>query len=120
MATEIKIGGEVPVLTDKGLRSVEWIEWDGRAWLADLWIVAPNGRSQKPLRIIAPKMAPGFPPIPGPEILAIFAKMPIPESLLESGYLPPELAPLYEVRESPDIWAAIHDEPSSHPASTKH
>lgn len=108
MPTLITIEGNVPVLTDKGLRLVDWLEYDGRAWIADLWIVASDGKSQRPLRIIAPRFAPGFEPIPGPSVLQFFQTMQVPESLLEQGFVPSELAPLIEVRENPDIYAELH------------
>lgn len=102
----VKIEGQIPVKTDKGLRLVDWLEVDDRAWIADVWIVALDGKSQRPLRIIAPKFPAGF-AMADREALQIFAKMPIPESLLFQGYLPPQLAPLFEVRENPDIFALL-------------
>ncbi len=102
----VKIEGQVSVQTDKGLRLVDWLELDGRAWIADSWIVAIGGKSQRPLRIIAPRFAPGF-QMKGRDALRIFEEMPIPDSLLAQGHLPDRLKPLIEVRENPDIFALL-------------
>ncbi len=83
--------------------SVEWVTYDDRAWLAPLWIVSPDGKTRRPVRLIAPRPAPGIKPIPGPEILKIFAQIPLSQALLEQGEIPPELGQLVEVLEAPDI-----------------
>lgn len=95
---------KVKVLVGGQIWDIDFIEHDGRTWLVPLWSISPDGKSRRPLRLIAPRFAPGHKPAPGPEVLAIFRQMPIPAFLLEQGVIPPELAPLIEVRENPDIW----------------
>lgn len=107
---EVTIGGTVTIPVGAEILNVQWVEYDGRAWLTPLWIVALGEKTMRPLRIIAPRFAPGFDPIPGAEILKIFQQMPLTKSLLEQGVIPAELAPLVEVRENPDIWAPCPSE----------
>lgn len=80
---------------DKGLRWVEWLELMVEHG-SDLWIVAVDDQSYRPLRIIARGCAPN----PGPDDLQVFGKPPIAEGLLEQDYLPSETRPLIEVREN--------------------
>lgn len=110
MATIVEIGGVVHLPIGGEVWLVEWIEYRGRAWLTPLWIASPDGKWRRPLRIIAPKFAPGHTPPPGPAILEIFQEMPLPASLLEKGVIPEELASLVEVHENPDIIAAFQGE----------
>lgn len=107
MPTKVTIGGTVPVLTDKGVQFVEWIEFDGRAWITGPWLVESHGKSRRPLRIIAPRFAAGFAPLPGPGVLGFFEKIQVPNSLLAQGHLPSGLARQLEVRENPDVCADI-------------
>ena len=107
MATKVEIRGTVLLPIGRTIQSIEWVEYDARAWLAPLWIVSPDGKAQRPLRIVAPRFAPGYDPLPGHEVLEIFREVRLPGSLLEQGHVPPELAPLVEVRENPDIWADV-------------
>jgi hypothetical protein len=114
MTVKVKIGGVVRVLTDKEPRFVEWVEYDGRAWLAGPWLTAHDGKSQRPLRIIALRFAPGYEPIPGPEVLQFFERIQVPTSLLDQGYLPDQfdrLRPQIEVRENPDIYTDVPASP---------
>lgn len=111
MTVKVKIGGTVRVLTDKESRFVEWVEYDGRAWLAGPWLIAPDGKSQRPLRIIALRFAPGYDPIPGPAVLQFFEKIPVPTSLLDHGYLREPLKSQIEVRENPDIYTDVPASP---------
>ena len=92
------------IICDGEVLEVDWINHDGRAWLVPTWILSPDGKMQTPLRIIAPRFAPGYDPIPGPDVLQFFQKIPVPKSLLDKGLIPKELKQLVEVRENPGIW----------------
>ena len=95
LKTMLPVGG--------AMLQVDTIEFEGRYWLAPVWIVSPDQKTMRPLRLIAPKFAPGYAPPKGPEILEIFQEMPLPKTLLEQGAIPEELQPAVEVRENPDI-----------------
>lgn len=107
MATLVKIRGQVPVLTDDELRLLDWLEFDGKAWIVGMWLLAVNGKTQRPLRIIAPKVKAVVWKHMGSELLRIFEMMPVPERLIAQGFLPPELEHQFEVIENPDIYAKI-------------
>ncbi len=95
---------KVVILSGPNILTVDAIEHEGRAWIVPNWIVSPDKKWMKPLRIIAPRFAQGSKPIPGFEALQhIFGAMQLPESLLERGQIPPGLAQLIEVHENPDI-----------------
>lgn len=105
MATKVKIGGTISLPIDDAVEAIDWIEYQDRAWLVPVWIVAPDRKTQRPLRIIAPRFAPGYKPIPGMAILGHFRERPLPKALLEQGHIPPKLEQVVEVHENPDIYA---------------
>ena len=98
---EIEIQGTVPTIAGPSIRMVEWVNYRNRAWLVPLWIPSHDGKWLRPVRLIAPKFAPGYSPLPGSEVLEIFQRVTIPEALLDS--LGPQVGdtPLLEVLESP-------------------
>lgn len=106
---ETKIRGQVFVGTDKGIKSFDWVEIDGRAWIVALGIASHDGKSVLPVRLIAPRAAQGFSIPQGPEMLAIFQGLQVPTSLLEQGVIPHELAKVVEVRENRDIQPPEHE-----------
>lgn len=86
------------------IRDFDVIHHESRAWLVPRWLVSPDGKWLRPLRIVAPRFAPGYKPLPGLDVLRIFEQaVLLPASLLDRGVIPPELAAVVEVRESPDI-----------------
>lgn len=103
---EVEIGGVVYLTTaEMMIVRVEWLQYQGRAWLAPSWAVSPDGTVMSPVRIIAPVLVAGSRPMPGPEALEFLEAGPLPARLLEHGEIPPELLRLVEVRESPEIFA---------------
>jgi hypothetical protein len=94
----------ITVPVGDSILSIEWITYNGQAWLVPAWILSPDGKTQRPLRLIAPKFAPGVQPIPGPEMLGVFQQgILLTEALLERGEIPPQLEKLVEILEEPDI-----------------
>lgn len=93
----------VMIMSGSDVLEMETIEFEGRYWLVPNWFLSPDGQTMRPLRIIAPRFAPGYKPIAGLAALEIFRALPLPKTLLEQGVIPSELSPVVEVRESPDI-----------------
>lgn len=104
---EVTIEGRRLVMTDKGPVMMDWISYDGQYWLVPVWIAQLGAKTQRPIRIIAPRAAPGYKLPDDPQVLAIFEGMPLPTSLLEQGAIPSGIARAIEVRENPDIFAQI-------------
>lgn len=80
---------------------VDYILWQNRAWLAPLYI--EHDGSIRPLRVIAPRWAPGSDPSPNPKLLEIFQQVHLTKAVLEQGHIPPDLAPLLEIVENPNV-----------------
>ncbi|KRB49272.1 hypothetical protein ASE04_19080 [Rhizobium sp. Root708] len=91
------------------IMSIDFVEWKGRAWLAPVW--RENERTRSPTRLIAPRFAPGMPPLAGSNILQIFLEMPLTKTLLIDGLVPEHLRDLIEVIESPDVVLPMGTEP---------
>lgn len=107
---KVEIGGVALIPIGASIHKVEWITFEGRAWLAPLWILSHDQKMMRPVRIVAPRFAPGYTPLAGDEVLRLFEAIQLTDALLEHGQVPPELTPLVEVREDPPIWA---DAPSA-------
>ncbi|MGU9982334.1 hypothetical protein ACJ4V0_20055 [Phreatobacter sp. HK31-P] len=98
---EIEIQGMVPAMSGPSVRMIEWVNFQNRAWLAPLWLPSRDAKWMRPVRLIAPKFAPGHSPPSGPEVLDIFQQVPIPEALLDSLAPQTVSTPLLEILENP-------------------
>ena len=98
---EIEIQGTVHAISGSSIRVIEWVNFQNRAWLAPLWLPSHDGKWMRPIRLIAPKFAPGSTPLPGSEVLDLFQQVPIPEALLENLDPPGVDTPLLEILENP-------------------
>lgn len=101
---EIEIAGTVILPVGPNVLRVEYVIWQNRAWLAPVWLQAPDG-IMRPIRLIGPRFAPGIVPPPGPDVLNIFQQMPLSHATLEQGFIPEEMAPILEVIENPNVFA---------------
>ncbi len=84
------------------IMNVDYVFWQNRAWLSPIYIAAPNGEV-RPLRLIAPKFAPGFDAPPGADVLNLFQQMHLTKAVLEQGYIPDDLAPILLIVENPNV-----------------
>jgi hypothetical protein len=105
---EIELCGTVTLPVGRSILSVDYVNWNNRCWLVPVWLEAPNGQTRQPLRLIAPKHAPGFTPPPGPEALNIFHQTPLTQHVLDQGFIPIDLAPILEIVESPPVFIRIN------------
>ncbi len=105
---EIVIAGQILMPMGGAIMRVDYVEWQNRAWIAPIWIETPDRRTRRPLRLIAPRMAPGFAAPPGPEMLQIFTQMPLPAPTLEQGHVPYDLRNLVEIVENPPVFIAVN------------
>ncbi|TBE67441.1 hypothetical protein [Rhizobium ruizarguesonis] len=101
---EIEIAGQVMLPMGGGVVTMDYVNWQNRSWLAPVWIEDIASGQIRPLRLVAPRMAPGFSAPPGPELLHTFQQMPLPESLYQQGHIPAELANLVMVVENPPVF----------------
>jgi hypothetical protein len=93
------------VIVDWEVRLVDWIMHEDKAWLVPDWLVSPDDRSMRPLRIISLKMAAGYEGYKlGEAPLVWFRSNSIPKSLFENGVVPPEQEKVFVIREMPEIW----------------
>lgn len=99
---EISIEGQIALPVGARVLNVDYVAWQGRCWLSPVYIQAPDG-AVRPLRLIAPRWAPGIKPIPGAGPLEIFQQMPLTQAVLDQGYIPNDLAPLVEIVENPNV-----------------
>lgn len=99
---EIEVAGTVLLPIGAHVMQVDYVIWQNRAWLAPVYLESPNGQ-RRPLRLIAPRFAPGVVPPPGPDVLNIFRQMPLPMTTLEQGFIPAELAPILHIVENPEV-----------------
>lgn len=97
-------GKRWPTLARAEGLAVLGIMFEGKAWLAPDWILSPDGKSMKPLRIISLALAHGHKMDLGEAPLAYFRSNPIPRCLIDDGVVPPELEKVFEIREEPEIW----------------
>jgi hypothetical protein len=104
---EVQIGGTVMIPVGNSIWTVAYVEWNNRAWLTPLWLQSSDGTKRRPVRLIAPKFAPGHTPIPGPDVLKIFQKFRLTAAVLEQGHIPAELGPIVEIVENPEIFIAV-------------
>ena len=101
---EIEIAGQIILPIGGGVVTMDYVNWQNRSWLAPIWIEPVAGGQIRPLRLVAPRMAPGFSAPPGPELLHMFQRMPLPESLYQQGHIPAEFANLVVVVENPPVY----------------
>lgn len=91
------------VLSDGEVLSIDIIHFEGRSWIAPIWLAPLGGSKRRPLRIIAPRFPLGV-NLNDPDLLqSFFQGVQLPRALLQQGFLPPELERLVEVRENPEI-----------------
>lgn len=109
---EIEVAGTVTLPIGANVMPVEYVIWQNRAWLAPIYLEAPNGEL-RPLRLIAPRFVPGFNPPPGPDVLNIFQQVPLSMATLEQGFIPAELEPVIEIVENPEVLIRRGDVPTS-------
>ncbi|MGO8025846.1 hypothetical protein [Rhizobium leguminosarum] len=101
---EVTIAGKVMVPVGGAVLMIDYVVWDNRAWLTPNWLENAAGTLRRPIRVIAPKMAPGFTAPSGADFLDIFTQTGLPQSVLDQGHIPPEFAPILEVVENPEIF----------------
>lgn len=77
------------------------LEHDGAAWLVTGWVLAPDGRTRRPVRLVSLAMADTGEPTAD---RSDFAGFPIPESILSEGRVPLAHARLFVIREAPEFW----------------
>ena len=93
------------VIVDGTVLKVDWIMHLGKAWLVPEWFLSPDGKMQRPRRIISLAMAKGHESYQlGEAPLQYFQSSPIPKSLLDHGVKPIGLEKLIEVQEESEIW----------------
>ena len=83
--------------------SIDYVLWQGRAWLAPIW-ERLGSNARVPTRLIAPKFAVGIPPISCPRALQIFHEMPLSNAVVINGAIPDALSDVIEVIESPGVF----------------
>lgn len=105
---EIEFGGTVTLPVGGSILSIDYVNWNNRSWLTPVWLEARNGQTRQPLRLIAPKYVPGFPPQSGPATLNIFHQMPLTQHVLDQGFIPIDLAAILEVVESPSVFIRVN------------
>ncbi len=105
---EIELAGAVMLPIGSSIRPVDYVNWNNRSWLAPVWLEAPHGNTRQPLRLIAPRYAPGFTPPPGPEVLNLFQRVQLTQHVLEQGFVPDDLVPLVEIVESPPVFIRVN------------
>jgi len=101
---EIEIAGQVVLTMGGSVVTMDYVNWQNRAWLAPIWIEDIVSGRIRPLRLIAPRMAPGFTAPPGAGMLQIFQQMPLPGTVYEQGHIPDELSNMVEIVENPPVF----------------
>ncbi|MDX0530757.1 hypothetical protein [Sinorhizobium medicae] len=100
---EIEVAGTVILPIGANVMQVDYVIWQNRAWLAPVYLEAPNGQ-RRPLRLIAPRFAPGFVPPAGADVLNIFQRMPLSMATLEQGFIPDDMMPILHIVENPNVF----------------
>jgi hypothetical protein len=95
---------KTPVIVDGEILSMEWIMHQGKAWLVPYWLLSPDDKLMRPVRIISLAVAHGHNMDLGELPLAYFQSNPIPKCLIDDGVVPPELEKVFEILEEPGIW----------------
>lgn len=104
---EVTIGGQVMVPVGGSVLLVDYVLWGDRAWLVPNWLENASATMRRPIRVIAPKMAPGFTAPSGADFLGMFTQTGLPQSLLDQGHIPAEFVPLVHVIENPEIFISV-------------
>jgi hypothetical protein len=86
------------------IHTMETIEFEGEFWLVPNWIVSPDGKYMKPLRIIALRTLEHR--RSGDDFVV---NRPIPKAVL-NGLVPKELEGQYDIRENPTFVMPNPDE----------
>lgn len=82
---------------------VDYVFWQDRAWLSPVWLQSPDG-AMRPIRLIAPRFAPGIVPPPGADVLTFFQKIPLTQPTLEQGFIPEGMANVLHIVENPNVF----------------
>lgn len=104
---EVEISGAVVLPIDGCLMSIDYIEWQGRAWLVPIWIEDNEG-CRRPARLIGPNFCPEGPPVRGPSILQIFREMPLTSVVLVRGAASGTYSPILEIIERPNVCVRVY------------
>lgn len=107
---EVFLCGQVMIPSGSHILMVDYVVWNNRAWLTPNWLVNPAGTMRRPIRVIAPRMAPGHTAPAGADFLNVFTQMGLPRSLLEQGHIPADFARVVEVIENPEIFVRMQPE----------
>ncbi|MGV4794097.1 hypothetical protein [Rhizobium sp. F40D2] len=101
---EIEIAGQIMLPLGGSVVMMDYVNWQNRSWFAPVWLEDITTGQIRPLRLVAPRYAPGFTAPAGLEVLQIFQNMPLPESVYQQGHVPTELATLVEIIENPPVF----------------
>jgi len=101
---EVEIAGQLKVPLGGGVATMDYVRWRNRCWLVPIWLEPVTGGRIRPLRLIAPRIAPGYEAPAGPELLQLFQNMPLPESVYLMGHIPANLANIVMIVESPPVF----------------
>lgn len=104
---EVEVLGKITLPMGAAIVGMDYISWNGRCWLVPTWLVPPDGQTRIPLRLIAPRVAPGFDPLPGPEMLQMFSSVPLPAATYEQGHVPDNLRNSVDIVENPPVFARM-------------
>ena len=89
----------IVIAGDFSIQKCDVIELDGEFWLVPTWIVSPDGRQQRPERIVRLKWLVSSPPNQPDHDFVVDG--PIPRDVMY-GPLPHAAGPQYDVRGLPD------------------
>jgi hypothetical protein len=98
-----EIPNRITAILDGEIHHIDWVMWEGKAWLVSSWILSPDGKSMRPARIVSMRLAQGYHGDLGEAPLRFFEQEPISSDLLHKGLIPTGREKLYEVREAPPI-----------------
>jgi hypothetical protein len=99
---QIEIAGQIMLPIGASIMSVDYVFWQNRAWLSPIYIASPDGQV-RPLRLIAPRMAPGYTAPHGADFLELFQKMPLTNAVLEQGFIPDDMTQFLHIVENPNV-----------------
>lgn len=69
---EVDVAGQVILSVNDKISSMDYIAWKGRCWLVPRWATETASGFARPLRLVAPRIAPRVKAPKGPEILQVF------------------------------------------------
>lgn len=85
----------------RGMAKMDTIEHDGAWWLVPNWLLSPDKRQMRPLRIVFLRSNPPKPM--GYRRSNLVVSHSVPEGVFR-GAIPPERADEFVVIENPDLW----------------